>query len=59
MMRIGFQELIVILLIAGVVFGGSKISGLGKAIGKSVREFKEEVNGTQKKESEEKEDSEK
>ena len=58
-MRIGFQELIVILLIAGVVFGGSKISGLGKAIGKSVREFKEEVNGTQKKESEEKEDSEK
>ena len=58
-MRIGFQELIVILLIAGVVFGGSKISGLGKAIGKSEREFKEEVNGTQKKESEEKEDSEK
>ena len=58
-MRIGFQELIVILLIAGVVFGGSKISGLGKAIGKSVREFKEEVNGTQKKESEEKEGSEK
>ena len=58
-MRIGFQELMVILLIAGVVFGGSKISGLGKAIGKSVREFKEEVNGTQKKESGEKEGSEK
>ena len=58
-MRIGFQELIVILLIAGVVFGGSKISGLGKAIGKSVRKFKEEVNGTQKKETKKKEGSEK
>lgn len=44
-MHIGVQELIIILLIAALVFGGTKISGLGKAIGKSVREFKDEVNG--------------
>lgn len=44
-MHIGVQELIIILLIAAVVFGGTKISGLGKAIGKSVREFKDEVHG--------------
>ena len=43
-MHIGVQELIIILLIAAVVFGGSKISGLGKAVGKSVREFKDEVH---------------
>ena len=42
-MHIGVQELIIILLIAAVVFGGTKISGLGKALGKSVREFKDEV----------------
>lgn len=47
-MRIGVQELIIILLIAAIVFGGSKISGLGKAIGKSVKEFKEEVNSDNK-----------
>ena len=43
-MHIGVQELIIILLIAAVVFGRTKISGLGKALGKSVREFKDEVN---------------
>ena len=44
-MHIGVQELIVILLIAAVVFGGGKLAGVGKALGKSVREFREEVKG--------------
>ena len=35
-MRIGIQELLVILLIAAVVFGGGKLAGVGKALGKSV-----------------------
>ena len=48
-MHIGVQELIIILLIAALVFGGSKISGLGKALGKSVKEFKDEVNGSNSK----------
>ena len=44
MSRFILAILIIILLIAAVVFGGTKISGLGKALGKSVREFKDEVN---------------
>lgn len=43
-MRIGWSELIVILVIAFLLFGTQRVSGLGKALGKSVREFKEEVN---------------
>lgn len=42
-MHIGVQELIVILLIAAVVFGGGKLAGVGKALGRSIREFREEV----------------
>ena len=42
-MHIGVQELVVILLIAAVVFGGGKLAGVGKALGKSIREFREEV----------------
>ena len=44
-MHIGVQELVVILLIAAVVFGGGKLAGVGKALGKSIREFREEVKG--------------
>ena len=43
-MHLGAQELIVILLIVLILFGGKKVSGLGKALGTSLREFKEEVN---------------
>ncbi len=55
-MHIGVQELIVILLIAAVVFGGAKLAGVGKALGKSVREFKEEVKGESSDDLKEKED---
>ena len=41
-MHLGIQELVVILIIVLVLFGGKKISGLGKALGTSMREFKEE-----------------
>ncbi len=44
MMHLGAQELIVILLIVLILFGGKKVTGLGKALGTSLREFKEEVN---------------
>ncbi len=43
-MNLGAQELIVVLLIVLILFGGKKVSGLGKALGTSLREFKEEVN---------------
>lgn len=41
---LGTQELIIILVIVLVLFGGKKMTGLGKALGTSLREFKEEVN---------------
>ena len=43
-MHLGVQELVVILIIVIVLFGGSRLAGIGKALGTSMREFKEEVN---------------
>ena len=43
-MRLGSTELILILIIAIALFGTSRIAGIGKAMGKSIREVKEEVN---------------
>ena len=43
-MRIGSTELVLILIIAIALFGTSRIAGIGKAMGKSLREFKEELN---------------
>lgn len=43
-MRLGTTELILILIIAIALFGTSRIAGIGKAMGKSIREFKEELN---------------
>lgn len=48
-MRLGIMEILVILVIALVVFGGGKLAGVGKALGQSIREFKKEV-GTEKEE---------
>lgn len=44
-MRLGMGELIIILIIAILLFGGKKLSGVGKALGQSIREFKDEVKG--------------
>ena len=38
-MRIGITEILVILVIVLVVFGGGKLAGVGK----SIRDFKKEV----------------
>lgn len=37
--RIGFGELVLILVIALVVFGPAKLPEIGKAVGKGLREF--------------------
>lgn len=42
-MRLGATEILLILVVALLVFGSNKISGLGKALGTSIREFKQEV----------------
>ena len=44
-MRLGITEILLILVLALVIFGGSKLSGVGKALGQSIREFKKEVGG--------------
>jgi sec-independent protein translocase protein TatA len=41
---LGSQEVIVILVIALVLFGGSKLPELARSLGKSVNEFKKGIN---------------
>jgi sec-independent protein translocase protein TatA len=43
--RIGIGELILVLVIALVIFGPSKLPEMGKAIGKGLREFKNATKG--------------
>ncbi len=43
MFGIGYQELMVILVIVLVLFGGSKLPDLAKSLGKSVKEFKKGI----------------
>lgn len=38
--RIGIPELILILVIVIVIFGPSKLPGIGKALGDSISQFK-------------------
>lgn len=44
--RIGFGELILILGLALLIFGPSKLPQLGKSLGASIKEFKGAMNGT-------------
>ena len=41
-MRLGMAEMLVILVIALVLFGGNKLAGVGKALGRSIKEFKDD-----------------
>ncbi len=42
--NIGFPGLMLILIIALVIFGPSKLPEIGKAVGSSLREFKKATN---------------
>ncbi|RLP06606.1 twin-arginine translocase TatA/TatE family subunit [Propionibacterium australiense] len=44
-MNLGWQELLIVLVLAVLLFGGTKLAGLGRASGKAIREFKEETEG--------------
>jgi sec-independent protein translocase protein TatA len=37
---IGLQELVIVLVIALVIFGGKKLPEVGSGLGKAIREFK-------------------
>lgn len=42
-MKMGTTEIILIIVLALVLFGGSKLAGLGGALGKSIKDFKTAV----------------
>ncbi|HEY3175917.1 MAG TPA: twin-arginine translocase TatA/TatE family subunit [Candidatus Polarisedimenticolia bacterium] len=43
--KIGFQELLILLLILVVLFGGAKLAGIGKGLGEGIRNFKKALKG--------------
>lgn len=43
---LGGWEWVIILVIVVLLFGGSKLAGVGAALGQSIREFREAVSGS-------------
>ncbi|MCH5288119.1 MAG: twin-arginine translocase TatA/TatE family subunit [Christensenellaceae bacterium] len=52
-MRLGTMEILLIVVLALVIFGGGKLAGVGKALGQSIKEFKNEVKDDTKSKSDE------
>lgn len=44
MWNLGFQEVVIIFIVALVIFGPRKLPDLGKSLGKSLAEFKRASN---------------
>jgi sec-independent protein translocase protein TatA len=42
---LGTSELLIILAVVLLLFGGSRLAGLGKSTGRALKEFKEETKG--------------
>ncbi|MEG1477977.1 MAG: twin-arginine translocase TatA/TatE family subunit [Clostridiales bacterium] len=51
-MRFGIWEIVLILVVILVLFGGSRLAGVGKSLGRGIKEFKEEVGIKENKEAE-------
>ena len=47
-MRLGPLEIVLILVVVLVLFGGGKLAGVGKALGQSIRDFKKELKADDK-----------
>ena len=39
----GGMEWVILLVVALLLFGGSRVAGMGKGAGRAIREFKEEI----------------
>ena len=48
MFGLGYQELLVILVIVLILFGANRLPELARSLGSSVKEFKKGVNEAQK-----------
>jgi len=45
---LGWQELLIVLVILALVFGASRVGALGGALGRGIREFRSEAGGSEK-----------
>jgi len=43
---LGWQELLIILVILALLFGASRVADLGGALGRGIREFRSEARGS-------------
>lgn len=57
LMRLGTTEIILIVVLALVLFGGGKLAGVGKALGQSIHDFKKEIKADEKDEKAQKDES--
>lgn len=48
MFGLGYQELLIILVIVLILFGANKLPGLARSLGSSMKEFKKGVQETSK-----------
>ena len=42
---LGWQELLIVLVIVALIFGASRVADLGGALGRGIREFRQEARG--------------
>ncbi|MBS4174624.1 twin-arginine translocase TatA/TatE family subunit [Bacillus sp. FJAT-49736] len=54
---LGFGEVLIIIVVALLIFGPTKLPKLGKAAGDTLREFKKGMNGIISEEDEKKEEN--
>lgn len=48
MLGLGFQEILLLFVVALLLFGAKRLPEVGKALGKSISEFKKAFNGEDK-----------
>jgi sec-independent protein translocase protein TatA len=59
MFGLGYQELLIILVIVLILFGANRLPELARSLGSSVKEFKKGVNEAQKEETPKRDDEKK
>lgn len=45
---LGWQELLIVMVILALLFGASRVASLGGALGRGIREFRSEASGGDK-----------